>query len=257
MADLLTVHLDATEFGTLSADVIVRDNISIAASQAQAKMDNVWVEPYTQTVMIKPKQFADDFYLDNSVDRFGKDKWILTDAHWDEMRREYDRYLISDGDDETIETKKIFERNAGFHFESFIFGDQADRYQVLDLWFGQWLLSIWSDGYSELYLASAPTIKRATGYLTSSSRNTLCNRLSSIVIAPTSEGKLFVRRNGVAGFAYQLPADELDDQNPDIISAASFKVKAYGKIRFGLTQLAYTTDEADDIYYISPNLILP
>lgn len=260
--DKLCVRLDATQILPVASDTVIRDSVTVLETQAQAIMGNLWFEPMTACVMAQPAQMSDDFYLNSDVERFGKDKWILTDSHWEERWREYDRWLVSDGTDETIETKKLFDANTAFYLSVFICGDETDDFEALTVWFGQWKLVVRSTGKATLYVVKdTGDFARGSGWLTGHTRNSLCNRISNIMIMPSSDGSIFIRRNGTAGFVTPVPdSEKYENSSPEsegtgelqVIRPGSVKIKAGGgQVRFQFSELAF--DATADCFYISPN----
>jgi hypothetical protein len=248
--DKLVVRLEAEQTFPKGDALPIHDQVSVRTTQSQAQYDNIWIEPYTSTVMIRPKQFMPGFASDAGVTRYGVDDWLNAASYgWDECSHDANVWLISNGDDREIETTASFNANVGFFLEFYLFGSEHDHFEALNLTFGQWLLKIWSNGYCELFKTGSSAL-RAIGYLTSASRNSLCNRYTALSIMPSGDGTLFIRRSGVAGFSYKLPEDEFPSGN--IIDAGSFAIKAPGsKIRFQLTKMAYPTGVT--AYYLAPN----
>ncbi len=255
--DKLKVLLDAEQAPKPRAGVVVRDQLTVAASEGSATSYGVWLEPYSKTLMLEPKQFAEDFYLDSSVPRFPKSEWQLTDSHWDDVVREEDRWLLSDGSDEQIYTNKVFDGNTGFCVDFFLFAPETDSFLALQLLFGQWQLDVYSSGEGKLYVQGEST-PRAAGWLVSRHGTTLCERRSRLIIVPSANRTLVIRRNQIAGFYYTIPESEWDSETEEVIeSGRDFQLKAPGcKVQFQLTELAYPTD-ATDRYWISPNRQLP
>ncbi len=251
--DKLTVLLDAAQIAKPRKGVTVRDQITVAGSEGISISSGLWLEPYTKSVMLRPKQFSENFYLDSSVPRFPKSAWNLTDSHWDDVIREQDRWLLSDGTDEQIFTKKVFDAETGFCLDFFLFAPETDNFLALQLLFGQWQLDIYSTGEAKLYLQGETTVL-ATGWLVSRHGTTLCERRSQLIILPSANRTLIIRRNQVAGMYYTIPEDQWEAGTKEVIEGGwDFQLKAPGcKIQFQLTELAYPTD-SEDRYWISPN----
>lgn len=258
--DKLKVRLDAAQILPIPPDVIVRDDIRVVDTFAQAITNNIWLEPYSGAIMALPLQFSDDFYLNSTVTRYGISSWTLDDGstpittHWDEREREYDRWVVSDGTTELIQTSSDIDADTGLFLSVFLCGEEDDTFEALRVWFGQWKLVIYSNGKADVYVVKdGVDYKRGTGWLNAASRNTLCNRISNLMIVPTADQRLLVRRNGVAGFTTIVPDEDLGGAGDDeIITAAKVKLQAPGSsmIRFQLTELAY--DTSTDCEYVSP-----
>ena len=252
-ADKLQVLMDAEQIHIMNTDLSIRDEVTVRATEPQAVMSGVWVEPYTKTALMIPKQFADDFHEDSSVPRYAKDDFTgLTAGKWDEITRDAELWLLSDGTDETIATITKFGKNSGFVVDFIIYGPETDRFRALQLEFGQWRLDVWSNGEVILLLNGFPAAKGSL--LDGHSAGSLCNIRSQLLIMPSGGGTLFVRRNRVAGFSYPVP--DYDPATPVIIEANHFSLTAPGgMVMFQLTELAYPT--TGDFYYITPARQLP
>ncbi len=246
----LKIRLDAAQILPRPEDQAIYQQISIRDTQAQAIKERVWVDPIQTILMIEPLQFRADAYLDSDIIRNGKLKWILTDSHWDEVVREQEKWLLSDGTAEEIETLTIFPKNAGFYLKFQAFGTRDDLYKLLTLGFGQWYLDIFADGIAVLRKAGEAG-NRASGNIAGANRHKLTDDIVELVIMPIADGRLYIRRNGVAGFVYTLPHSERATGNT--IEKGPFTLQApNSRIRFELTQLRWP-DIAVDSYYITPN----
>ncbi len=255
-ADKLHVYIEAGQTPTI-ADVPVIDDIRVADTFNQSRVEGLWLEPYTKSLTIKPLQFSDDFYKDDTVTRYGKSAWTLTSDYWDEIEREEDRYLLSNGTDELIETTATFDANVGFVLDFFLYGHDGDEFEALNLTFGGWTAKIWATGRIELYFANETVPRAISRLVTPQARHGICDHRSQLVIMPSADNTLYIRRNGAAGLSYKLPAATLTANNDNIIDEATFTLKApNSQIQFQLTQLAFPIG-AGDYYWISPNRQLP
>ena len=252
----IVVRLDAEQIIPRDLTAIYQ-TISIQETNAIAYKSGVHVDPYSNILMITPLQMLANSYTNTDIVRNGIEKWTLTAAHWEEVRRSSEKWLLSDGTIEEIESTEVFPKDSGFYLQFFLFGARNDVYPGLELTFGQWKLTIRSDGLTFLY-HGVEEFHRAAANLALSGEARFSDQLVELMIMPCSDGRLFIRRNGMAGFFYKLTPDDLNtDQG--IIEEGSFTLKvstANARVRFELTQLKWP-ETLTGYYYVTPNMTFP
>jgi hypothetical protein len=212
--------------------------ISVADAYPQAVYtDNLYYEPFTGTLMIRPLQFNPNSYLDATIPRNGVDQWNLTTAHWDEVQREQERWLLSDGTGETIENKRTLPDNYGFVLKFLVMGSRDDLFTAVSITFGPWSLVVLSDGYAILSRVGE-TGYRAAGHLTGPGHQRIAGDVLELTVMPVGDGTILIRRNGVAGFSYKVPADELgtpaqQGESPVVIPGSAPGTATAFKLQFG------------------------
>lgn len=238
-ADKLVIRLDAKTPIKRQDGVTGMFDVTVRADGDRAIMRNIFVEPYTQTAMAICAHDKDDFRTNANIARFQKLNWSCPTDHWDNIPINLCSYMRGDGDGTKVQTFSSPGNNTGFHFDTYVYGDEHENFEAFSLFFGQWKLTVQSSGKGQLFRTqsydnsthiwtplSTPTLC-AEGWLTSTDRATLCNRKTELTITPCN-GKLMIRRNKVAGFTYTLPdkSTEKYGDTPYIIKSAPFGVQA-------------------------------
>lgn len=237
--DKLVVKIDSSQVFPKLTGPTIAEFISIEDTYAHASAVNTWREPYSQSITCIPEQYRSDMRLNSTLPRYPKSAWTLTDSHWDDIARDYDAFLQSDGTTETIVSKATFPENSGFLLQLFIFGSNSETFEAVEVTIGQWIIKIRTDGQTQLY--NGATL-RAVGYITGNARDSLCGKMVDILIMPVGNWELMIRQRGVAGFTYKLPESEVSKSNPIIINSGAVSIKAVtGAIQFQLSRLEYNT----------------
>lgn len=259
MVDKIQVRIDAVSILPRSLTPFIHEDINIGAVWNKSQVrDGVWCDPYSGLMMITPLQYLASPELNTDIVRHPKAHWVVEStgvaigSHWDERTYEQEKWLISDGTAEEIETTTIFPKNSGFHVQFAVCGARNETFDAVDMWFGQWRLRIQSGGNVFLYRNNESVETEAVrGSISGSINQNITNELIDLLIMPTSRGDIYIRRNGVAGFWYRMPANQITDGN--VIDAGSFKIKPLtGKITFQVTQLRWPT-ATTGYHYVTPN----
>jgi hypothetical protein len=252
----LAVKIDANIINPRAGSPAIRETITVKDTIADCLLTNLYHDPYAGDVMCAPIQMNTDWRTSTDVARWGKSVWTLTPSHWDEVARDVDAFLLSDGTDERIHTNEVFTKNTGFLLQFTLLGEKDEYFEALVLEFGQWRLHIYSNGFCKLQ--DTTDADRLFGWVSSGSRDSLCGGMRELIIMPLGR-KLSVRQNGVAGWVYELPETEWNSGLGNAIDAGEFAVTAPNSaVRFQLTRLEYDTDLEGITYeYLSPVLEFP
>ena len=92
----IVVRLDAEQIIPRDLTAIYQ-TISIQETNAIAYKSGVHVDPYSNILMITPLQMLANSYTNTDIVRNGIEKWTLTAAHWEEVRRSSEKWRLSDG----------------------------------------------------------------------------------------------------------------------------------------------------------------
>jgi len=258
--DKITVRLDAAQIIPMPTTPTIRQDITIRDTQARAFKEGVWIEPFSQILMVKPLQMAENAYTDTEIIRHPAAAWFVSGTagtaitdHWDNVYRDQEVWIAGDGTAQTIETLAKFPTNAGFLFKVWPYGTSDDLFDAFEVFFGQWRLTVRSDGLASLY-ENTEDFSRVSGVLSTGAQDKLTGHISELLILPTASDTLFIRRNGVAGFTYKLPATE--GVSGAVIEAGSFKVKTFNgcAMRCELTQLRWPT-ALTGYHFVTPNMV--
>lgn len=277
-ADKLTVRLEATTPVKRHDGITLLEDVTVAKAGDRAQTQNASTDIYSACVYAKPLHERENPNANANITRFGKSSWGCAanptgwSSHWDETPVDLARFLKSDGTADVIETTTLFPANTGFRFDGFIYGDSSDSFLVLKLWFGNYRLDIYSDGYAEVQrtwwyvdtlnqwddISSTPEIV-ALGYL-GRNRESILGKKFDLTILPMADGRIIFRRNGLHGFSYSL-GDNNYEWKVDPIQVTKgnmpFKVQcpSGNAINFQLMKIQFDTQE--DATWLSPPIKLP
>lgn len=212
-----------------------------------------WIDPDATTLTLLPWNLDETFSASAAnvprlrlaqFDAFLPPGWSGHDtASWQEAAGNFptDYFLLSDGSDEILQTKYVYEKNRGFLLRFKAFGTSNNVYQVCQVWFGQYKLCIGSDGLCKLYDIADETTPRMEGRIAAPGSNLTKQDVQLLILPYRRREILFLSQAG--HFRYiddRLKADTKADSAYAITTARAFAIRfPYCKAQFQVTPLTY------------------
>lgn len=249
MSQTLQLILDVEKAMPSRLNGISNEWHGVAEGWPQSKGEYIYQEPRTGLVTIRPYQLYADTHLLGAAyfRRWGLSDWSgYTESRWDEVKRNEDRWLLSDGVSETITTTDGITADTGVCVDFFVYGAESDRYNVFDLTISNWTLSIWSDGL--VTFTDPDSDESRTGGLTVPGVSTLVNRITRLLVIPAAIPGLFVVTADGGGFLYRLNPER---EAENIIEAGDISIDTLGNKQYlQVSEITYPTT-------VDPWLLLP
>jgi len=174
--------------------------------------NGTWIDPALSTLMLLPVQFSPGHSPSPM-------ELSLPPADWElvQVGTETNKYAMSkNGSTEIVQTSSDVGANTPLVFTLFVYGQSGlGTYPVANLYFGQYTLTILSNGYS--YIGTQG------GYISAHTHESLSNRWLKVLVMPYARRYILIYSDAGGYWLYKRLDLSLTNHNNTIISAGKAK----------------------------------